>query len=108
MSVDLLLGIVVRADNHSIWRPLRGPVEDWPLATMDYRSCQPDLIHPTDLLDKADGYRGQTVTFGYSKEQQWYYLDGHRTDEVTLIKIWDNKADVVGKRGFPGKGTSMQ
>ncbi|KAL6788103.1 methyltransferase [Trichoderma camerunense] len=81
----------------NVWRPLRGPVVDWPLATMDYRSCDPDLIYPTDLLDKADGYRGQTVTFGHSDKQKWYYLDGHRTDEVTLIKIWDNKNDVVGK-----------
>lgn len=84
-------------DGCSVWRPLRGPVVDWPLATMDYRSCDPDLIYPTDLLDKADGYRGQTVTFGHSDKQKWYYLDGHRTDEVTLIKIWDNKNDVVGK-----------
>lgn len=46
-----------------MWRPLRGPVQDWPLATMDYRTCHEDLIYPTDLLDKTDNYRGQTVTF---------------------------------------------
>ncbi|KAI1934187.1 hypothetical protein LOZ65_000100 [Ophidiomyces ophidiicola] len=81
----------------NIWRPLRGPVEDWPLATMDYRTCDPKLIYPTDLLEDKDTVRGQTVTFGYTDEQKWYYLDGHRTDEVTLIKIWDNSVDIDAK-----------
>ncbi|KAL5364133.1 hypothetical protein BJX96DRAFT_168046 [Aspergillus floccosus] len=84
----------------SIWRPLRGPVVDWPLATMDYRSCDTGLIYPTDLLDKTDDFRGQTVTFSYDEKQKWYYLDGHRTEEVTLIKIWDNKEDVDAKCKF--------
>ncbi|GIK07522.1 hypothetical protein Aspvir_003188 [Aspergillus viridinutans] len=82
----------------NIWRPLRGPVEDWPLATMDYRTCDPNLIYPTDLLDKADDYRGQTVTFGHADEQRWYYLDHQRTDEVTMIKIWDNQEGVEAKQ----------
>ncbi|GIC87498.1 uncharacterized protein Aud_003882 [Aspergillus udagawae] len=83
----------------NIWRPLRGPVEDWPLATMDYRTCDPNLIYPTDLLDKADDYRGQTVTFGHADEQRWYYLDHQRPDEVTMIKIWDNQEGVEAKHG---------
>ncbi|KAJ5190072.1 hypothetical protein N7491_007887 [Penicillium cf. griseofulvum] len=81
----------------NLWRPLRGPVQDWPLATMDYRTCRTNLIYPTDLLDKVDNYRGQTVTFGYADEQEWYYLDKQRTDEVTMIKIWDSKEDVQAK-----------
>ncbi|PGH15359.1 hypothetical protein AJ80_05543 [Polytolypa hystricis UAMH7299] len=82
----------------NIWRPLRGPVEDWPLATMDYRTCHPKTIYPTDLLNNTDEYRGQTVTFGYTDEQKWYYLDAQKTNEVILIKIWDSKDDVDAKR----------
>lgn len=70
---------------------------DWPLVTMDYRSCEPEAIYPTDLLDKADDFRGQTVTFGYADDQQWYYSDGHQTDEITLVKIWDNGPNVDAK-----------
>jgi len=40
------------------------------------------------------------VAFSYAEGQEWYYLDGHRREEVTMIKIWDNKEDVVGKREF--------
>jgi hypothetical protein len=67
---------------------------------MDYRTCDPNLIYPTDLLDKADDYRGQTVTFGHADEQRWYYLDHQRPDEVTMIKIWDNQEGVEAKRTF--------
>ncbi|CAD6569109.1 MAG: hypothetical protein ASARMPREDX12_002203 [Alectoria sarmentosa] len=41
--------------------------------------------------------RGQTVAFSYADDQKWYYLDGHGVDEVTMIKIWDNDENVVGK-----------
>lgn len=64
---------------------------------MDYRTCRTNLIYPTDLLDKVDDYRGQTVTFFYADEQKWYYLDKQRTDEVTMIQIWDSKEDVEAK-----------
>lgn len=64
---------------------------------MDYRTCHEDLIYPTDLLDKTDHYRGQTVTFSHAPEQKWYYLDQQQTHEVIMIKIWDSKKDVEAK-----------
>ena len=41
--------------------------------------------------------RGQTLAFSHADDQQWYYLDGHRTDEVTMIKIWDNDDGLAAK-----------
>jgi hypothetical protein len=67
---------------------------------MDYRSLSPSDMHPCDLLRGQYEERGQTVTFCHNATQRWYYLDAHRTDEVTLIKIWDSKEDVEGKREF--------
>jgi hypothetical protein len=84
----------------SIWRPLRGPVKDWPLAMMDYRSVKPENQHPTDLWRHQFELRGQTVSFSHDEGQKWYYLDGHQSDEVTFIKIWDSKKDVVAKCKF--------
>jgi hypothetical protein len=77
----------------SVWRPLNGPVQDWPLATMDYQSAKATEILPCDLLKDTFEERGQTATFTYSKQQKWYYLDKQRTDEVTVVKIWDSKND---------------
>ncbi len=84
----------------SVWRPLNGPVDNWPLAMMDYRSLSASNLHPCTLWRHQHEERGQTVAFSYAEGQEWYYLDGHRREEVTMIKIWDNKEDVVGKREF--------
>jgi hypothetical protein len=68
---------------------------DWPLATMDFRSLSASDIHPVDLWRHQYEERGQTVAFTHANSQKWYYLDKHRTDEVTMIKIWDSKDDGV-------------
>ncbi len=67
---------------------------------MDYRSVSSMNIHPCDLWKHEYEERGQTVCFSHAEGQKWYYLGGHRTDEITMIKIWDNNEDVIGKREF--------
>lgn len=74
---------------------MRSPVLDWPLAVMDYRSASKPDIHPCTLYRANDEFRGETVTICHSDEQRWYYLDKQTTDEVTLIKIWDNAPDAA-------------
>ena len=37
--------------------------------------------------------RGQTVTIEHSTGQRWWYLGGHKTNEVTLLNIWDSWGD---------------
>ena len=70
-------------------------MEDWPLATMDYQTLQSSHVHPTNIFRQRDDFVGQTVSINYSTEQKWYYLSHQTPDEVTLIKIWDNKEDVA-------------
>ncbi|KAI1778790.1 S-adenosyl-L-methionine-dependent methyltransferase [Hypoxylon cercidicola] len=94
-NIDELLQGRVQMIN--VWRPLNGPVMDWPLATMDYQTVKPSEMHPCDLLKEKDEERGQTATFTSSEEQKWYYLDKQKTNEVTVIKIWDSKTDGVSK-----------
>lgn len=73
----------------NVWRPLTDPVEDWPLAVMDTRTLSRSNIHATDLWRGEYELRGQTVSISHSTSQRWWYLGGHRPDEVTMIKIWD-------------------
>ncbi|KAF2014418.1 methyltransferase [Aaosphaeria arxii CBS 175.79] len=79
----------------NVWRPISGVVEDWPLAMMDFRSMKPSEVHPTNIFRQAHDFIGQTVGINYSPEQKWYYLEKQTPEEVTLIKIWDNKDDVA-------------
>ena len=84
----------------SVWRPINGVVDNFPLALMDYRSLSPNNVHPCNLWRHQYEQRGQTMAFSYAEGQKWYYLKAQRVDEVTMIKIWDSKEDVVGKRKF--------
>jgi hypothetical protein len=70
-------------------------VEDWPLATMDYQTIKPSEVHPTNIFRERHEFIGQTVSINHAPEQKWYYLDRQMPEEVTLIKIWDNKEDVA-------------
>ncbi|POS71307.1 hypothetical protein DHEL01_v210297 [Diaporthe helianthi] len=86
-----------RAQIINVWRPLNGPVEDWPLAVMDGRSLKEENTHATNLFKHQYELQGQTVSISHSPEQRWYYLSHQRSDEVTFIKIWDSKEDVEAK-----------
>ncbi|KAF2276652.1 uncharacterized protein EI97DRAFT_458006 [Westerdykella ornata] len=79
----------------NVWRPLNGPIYDWPLAVMDYQTLSPSHIHPTNLYSKDEELMGQTVGINHSPEQRWYYLEEQTPDEAILVKIWDNKQDVA-------------
>ncbi|KAK8157465.1 hypothetical protein IWX90DRAFT_480714 [Phyllosticta citrichinensis] len=79
------------------WRPLNGPVQDWPLATMDFTTLKTSNIHPGNLYHNRFELRGQSCSISHHPDQRWYYLDSQRNDEMTFIKIWDNKPAVTGK-----------
>lgn len=52
-------------------------------------------VHPTNIFREKVDIVGQTVSVNHSKDQQWFYIDRQNTNEMTLIKIWDNKEDVA-------------
>ncbi|RMZ66208.1 O-methyltransferase family 2 [Pyrenophora seminiperda CCB06] len=81
----------------NVWRPLNGPVQDWPLATMDYQTAKSSDMLPCDLLRGISEERGQTATFTHSDRQKWYYLDKQCPHEVTVIKIWDSNTNGTSK-----------
>ncbi|KAI1435781.1 S-adenosyl-L-methionine-dependent methyltransferase [Xylaria sp. CBS 124048] len=91
---ELLKG---RVQMMNVWRPLNGPVRDWPLATMDYQTIKASDMYPCDLLRNEYEERGQTATFVYRDEHEWYYLDEQQNNEVTVIKIWDSDAGNASK-----------
>lgn len=74
----------------NLWRPLRGPVRDAPLALADARSIAPGDFVAQDLV-----YRdrvGETYGFAYSPAHRWYYLADQQRDEALLIKCYDSDA----------------
>ena len=75
----------------NLWRPIRGPLRDAPLAVCDARTVDPDDLVPSDLV-----YRervGETYSVTWNPAHQWYYVPEMRRDEALLLKIADTAQD---------------
>lgn len=75
----------------NVWRPIRGPLRDAPLAMCDARS-----LSPRDLVPSALIYRdrvGETYAVAHDPAQRWHYAPDMRTDEALLIKCFDSARD---------------
>lgn len=62
---------------------------------MDSQTLAPEHIHPTSLYKDREEPYGQFVGINYSEDQKWYFLEKQRPDEVTVMKMWDNREDVA-------------
>ncbi len=75
----------------NVWRPIRGPLRDAPLAVCDARSVAPADFVATDLIYKDRV--GETYAVRHSPNHRWLYVPEMRTDEVLLLKCYDSAAD---------------
>jgi hypothetical protein len=79
----------------NMWRPIRGPLRDAPLAVCDSRTVAADDLVPSDLV-----YRdrtGETYSVRYSPAHRWFYVPEMRRDEALLLKIADTKTDISAR-----------
>ena len=75
----------------NLWRPIRGPVLDSPLAIADASSLGPDDLVATDLIYPQ--HRGEVYSVRYSAGQRWHMLSRMMPDEVLLLKCYDSLDD---------------
>jgi hypothetical protein len=75
----------------NVWRPIRGPVQDAPLAVADAQSVDADDLVATDLVypDRT----GEIYYVKYNPSHRWFYASAMRRDEVMLIKCFDSADD---------------
>jgi hypothetical protein len=75
----------------NVWRPIRGPIRDSPLAVSDARSVAEHDLVATDLVypDRT----GEIYYVKFNPEHKWFYAPAMRNDEVMLIKCYDSVAD---------------
>lgn len=77
----------------NVWRPLKGPVVDTPLAVCDARSVAAEDWVASDIV-----YRdrtGEIYVTTYSPEHRWLYFPRMTPDETILIKCYDTRTDVA-------------
>ncbi len=74
-----------------VWRPIRHPVETFPLAICDARSVLTDdfviseRVYPNRV--------GQTYAVGYNPGHEWYWFPRMRRDEALVFKVFDSLKD---------------
>ena len=72
----------------NVWRPIRGPLQDAPLAVCDARSIAPGDRIAADLI-----YRDRTTetySFNYSPDHRWYYYPEMAQSEAIIFKGFDS------------------
>jgi hypothetical protein len=75
----------------NLWRPIRGPLRDAPLAVCDARSVAASDLVPSDLV-----YRdrvGETYAVTYNPDHRWFYVPEMQSDEALLLKCFDSETD---------------
>lgn len=78
----------------NVWRSIGGPVEESPLAVSDFRSINfdKDLV-PVKVIYPEPGKVGEIFGVRQSPDIKFYYKSKMDTNEVILIKCFDNKVD---------------
>jgi hypothetical protein len=75
----------------NVWRPIRGPLRDAPLALCDAQSVVPGDLVAADLV-----YRdrtGENYLMTYRPHHRWFYVPEMQADEVLLLKCYDSAED---------------
>jgi len=75
----------------NVWRPIRGPVEDTPLAVCDAQSIAPQDFVAMDL--KYRDRTGEVYMVTVSRHHRWYYFPHMQRNEVILLKGYDSLED---------------
>jgi len=75
----------------NVWRPIRGPVEESPLAVCDAASMTLEDFVATDL--KYRDRTGEVYSVAYNPNHRWFYFPRMERDEVLLLKCYDSAED---------------
>ena len=75
----------------NVWRPIKGPVQAWPLALAEASSIAPEDVIPCDLI-----YANRTgeILYGiHNPNHRWNYFPRMAREEAVLIKCFDSLKD---------------
>jgi len=71
-----------------VWRPIRRPVESWPLAIADAQTISPENLVVTER--RYPDRIGQTYAIAYNPAHRWYWFPRMRPDEALVFKTYES------------------
>jgi len=89
LEADELLKGRVQVIN--LWRPIRGPLRDRPLALCDAASVAADDLVASDLI--YPNRNGETYSVKFNPDHRWFYFSEMAVDEALLLKCYDSATD---------------
>jgi hypothetical protein len=75
----------------NVWRPIRGPVQESPLAVCDARSIAQEDFVPTHLV--YHDRKGEVYSVTFNPSHRWFYFPYMQTNEALLLKCYDSMED---------------
>lgn len=75
----------------NVWKPIRGPVRQAPLAVCDARSIGRDDLVPTDL--RYPDRNGEVYSLAFNPAHRWFYYPDMQANEALLLKCFDSATD---------------
>lgn len=72
----------------NVWRAIKGPVRDTPLAVCDAQSMAAE-----DLIPTEQGVKHEVYLFKFRRRHRWFYFSEMRPDEALLLKCFDSSRD---------------
>jgi hypothetical protein len=74
-----------------VWRPIRHPVETFPLAIADARTLSPQNLVISER--RSPGRIGQTYAISYNPAHKWFWFPLMRREEALVFKVFDSEKD---------------
>lgn len=75
----------------SVWRPLFGPLRDWPLALCDYSTVDPEKDYEVCDDVYADNGVDENYVIYHRPGHEWYYLSDQDATEMLLFRQYDTR-----------------
>jgi hypothetical protein len=78
-----------------VWRPIRHPVETFPLAICDAQSVKfEDFLLSERLYPNR---KGETYAVQYNPRHRWYWFPRMRREEALVFKVYDSQKEGVAR-----------
>jgi hypothetical protein len=74
-----------------VWRPIKHPVETFPLAICDARTLSPDNLVISER--RYPNRVGQTYAITFDPAHVWYWFPRMRREEALVFKVYDSLKD---------------
>lgn len=73
----------------SVWRPLIGPNDDWPLAICDWTTVDPEndiLLNDAIRRDRVD----ENSLLHHNEAHKWHYINGQNPSDLFVFRNVDS------------------